>query len=481
MTLTVDLQDEALRRALAHRYELADLLGEGGMGRVYRAHDLRLDRPVAVKVLHPHRSMDDVARARFVREARIAARLSHPHVIPVHGVHVSRDIIFYVMAYVEGYNVRQRIAAEGPLGAAEVVRLLRETASALAYAHARGVIHRDVKPDNILIEQASNRALVADFGIARLGSPTTSRPDRVVGTPEFISPEQIGGAPADARSDIYALGVVGYFALAGRVPFSGRHDYDTLALHVTAPVPSLAAAAPQVPSRLARVIEHCLQKNPADRFQSGETLVAALAELDEPRGAPLAVRAFVTASRDLSGPALAYGTVLGAVAAPLVLELVARTSWVLRSFGAALGLLALAFPIVYMQLRVRRLLVAGHTRDDLLDAIAGNLARRREELAFVYGDRLTAFERGTRFIAWLGVAAMAMGVAAGFRTIPGLPPDMAPLLTVTAGSIALLAAIVSRARTEQRTAPRAERRLRFWRGPLGRLLFRFAALGMERR
>src|ERR1041384_1177237 len=393
MAQALDDNFQVLQRALADRYELDCELGRGGMGRVYLARELQLDRPVALKVLLPERAMDPGARERFVREARIAARLSHPHVIPIFSVEELEAVVFYAMAYIEGYTVEQRIRSAGRLAPAEVVRLLRETAWGLAYAHARGVIHRDIKPDNILIERETHRVLVTDFGIARLGTTGSTGPV-LLGTPEFISPEQVSGKAADARSDIYALGVVGYYALTGRLPFDGPDETANLSKHVCTPVPTLAREAPWVPRHLARVIERCLHKDPDARYQSGEALVEALAQLEHPLTAPLAVRAFFMASRQLSGPSLLYGAIMGGGLAPLLLEW--TTQPMLRLRLAAVGLLA---PLGCMAWRVRRLIEAGYDRDDLVGAIASDLARRREELAFTYGTAPSKLETRLRLAA----------------------------------------------------------------------------------
>src|SRR5256886_4524726 len=220
------------------------------------------------------------------------------------------------MAYVDGDTLGRRVRQRGPLPHDAAARLLEEVARALAYAHDRGVVHRDVKPDNILLDLATGRALVSDFGIARVGSDTTTGPQRVVGTAEFMSPEQVLGERVDPRSDLYSLGVVGFFALSGELPFGGPDDMSVLARHVSEPPPPLASVAPGVPPRLAATIDRCLAKDPGARFPNGEALAAVLAAALDRRAA-VAVRAFVTEARHLSTSALLYGA-FAAIALPLL-------------------------------------------------------------------------------------------------------------------------------------------------------------------
>src|SRR5688572_27610071 len=210
-----------LQAALAGEYSLQRELGRGGMGVVYLARDVQLDRDVAIKVLPSHLARTAESRERFVREARTAAGLSHPHIVPIHRVGEAGGFVFFVMSYVDGETLGERLRTRGPLPPAEAARVLREVAWALAYAHGRGIVHRDVKPDNILLEGGTGRALVTDFGIAHGGAtpgPETE-PGRIMGTAHFMSPEQAADEPIDGRSDLYSLGVVGYVAVSGRLPF----------------------------------------------------------------------------------------------------------------------------------------------------------------------------------------------------------------------------------------------------------------------
>jgi serine/threonine-protein kinase len=202
----------ALQAALAGEYSLQRELGRGGMGIVYLARDVQLDRDVAIKVLPSHLARTEASRERFLREARTAAGLSHPHIVPIHRVGESAGFVYFVMSYVEGETLGERLRREGPLPAADATRVLREVAWALAYAHGRGIVHRDVKPDNILLEAGTGRALVTDFGIAHGGANAEIATDRgkIMGTAHFMSPEQAAGEPIDGRSDLYSLGVVGY-------------------------------------------------------------------------------------------------------------------------------------------------------------------------------------------------------------------------------------------------------------------------------
>src|SRR5437773_1959835 len=288
--------------AIAGRYSLERELGRGGMGVVYLAREVRLDRPVAIKLLPPSKATDPKLRERFLREARTAAKLSHPNVIPIHAVEEIGGFVFFAMAYIEGETLTERVRRRGPLAPSEGSRVLRDVAWALAYAHGQGVIHRDVKPDNILIEN-NGRVLVADFGIASVvagaGALATGE---VVGTPEFMSPEQALGEAVDARTDPYSLGIVGYFTCSGALPFEADKATDVLAKQVTEPAAPLASVAPLVPRRLAQAIDRCLAKDPADRPDGPAALAEQLSHaLEQRRELPVALRAFVKHDARLVG------------------------------------------------------------------------------------------------------------------------------------------------------------------------------------
>src|SRR5437870_3471603 len=226
---------------LAGRYSLERELGRGGMGVVYLAREVRLDRLVAIKLLPPGRAGDERLRERFLREARTAAKLSHPHIIPIFAVDEVDAFVFFAMAYVAGETLTERVRRRGPLAPSEAGRVLREVAWALAYAHSQGLVHRDVKPDNIMLEAASGRVLVADFGIAGLVRGAAGLGGgEVIGTPEFMSPEQALGEELDPRSDLYALGVTAFFVFTGRLPFEAASATEVLAKQVTAPPPNVA-------------------------------------------------------------------------------------------------------------------------------------------------------------------------------------------------------------------------------------------------
>ena len=266
-----------LAAALSRRYEIERELGRGGMGIVYLARDLTLDRQVALKVLPAELGARPDIRERFLREAKTAAHLSHPHIVPIYHADEIDGHAFFAMAFVEGESLAQRLTARGPLAPVEAVRYLREVAWALAYAHARGVIHRDVKPENILIEKESGRSLVTDFGIARdKRQEGLTLTGNVLGTVHYMSPEQAAGDFLDGRSDLYALGVVGYYILSGVFPFDADSASAILVAHVTRDAPPLSSVAPSVPEELSAVIDRSLAKDPADRYPSGEDLAEAL-------------------------------------------------------------------------------------------------------------------------------------------------------------------------------------------------------------
>ena len=277
-----------LAAVLGRKYAIERELGRGGMGVVLLARDLQLERPVAIKVLPRERAADATHRQRFLREARTAAKLSHPNIVPTLHADEAGAFAYFTMPYIDGETLADHVRSRGRPAAREALRLLREVAWALAYAHAHGVVHRDIKPENILVERATGRVLVTDFGIAfEAQASRLTGDDHMVGTAAFMSPEQILGRALDGRSDLYSLGVVGYWLLAGQHPFEGAAAPAVLVKHATEPAAPLRTLAPEAPAGLAAAIDRCLAKEPDERWPSGEAFAEALtAAGDELAGVP---------------------------------------------------------------------------------------------------------------------------------------------------------------------------------------------------
>jgi len=272
-----------LTRALGTSYTLEGEIGRGGMGVVFNARDERLKRQVAVKVLPPDLAFREEIRLRFLREAETAARLSHPHIVPIHSVGEGPDgLVYFVMAYVDGESLGAKLKRRGRLPPDEARRIMLETADALGAAHAFGIIHRDVKPDNILLEGSRGRVVVTDFGIAKAlssttGSTTLTATGVAIGTPHYMSPEQAAGdREIDGRSDIYSLGVVAYQMLAGELPFQAPTVPGILMKQITERAPLVTDRRPEVPEDLAACVMRSLEKDPEDRWPTADALRRAL-------------------------------------------------------------------------------------------------------------------------------------------------------------------------------------------------------------
>src|SRR6266850_2144045 len=351
MTESHSLTLHHLRTALSGAYDIEAPIARGGMARVYLARERRLDRPVAIKVLSPDLARDDAWRSRFLGEARTVAQLTHPNIVPIFTVDEIGGFVFFAMAYVAGETLSQRVAARGPL------------------------------------DPATGRALLSDFGIAHasplsrspglLGRPSAPR-GHVIGTAAFMSPEQARGDAVDARSDIYSLGVVGYYALSGRLPFEAATDEALLTKHISAFPPKLATIVPAavVPPRLSQIVDRCLAKEPWARYPDAAALVRAIAQAVAPPAVPLAIRAFLVRSTHLEAPALIHALVTGVGLLPAaVAAWLEPAGGAVRAVATAALALALALPVGVAVVRVRRLLAAGHRRDELVAALTARQAR----------------------------------------------------------------------------------------------------------
>ncbi|MBK5257486.1 MAG: protein kinase [Vicinamibacteria bacterium] len=278
-TGALDALRERLQAAVDDSFQIERLLGRGGMGSVYLAREPALDRLVAIKVLPPDRAQSSDLRERFRREARTAAQLSHPNIVPLLTFGENDGLMYFVMGYVEGEALSAAVRREGRLKSAEAVRVLSELAEALAYAHGRQVVHRDVKPENILLEVPNGVVRLTDFGVARGVSAASSltAEGAVIGTPHYMSPEQAAGrSDVDPRSDIYSMGALAFTLFTGRPPFDGRSVTEILRQHLTRDVPRLRDQVPELPAALDDAVRRCLAKEPSARWSSATEFSRAL-------------------------------------------------------------------------------------------------------------------------------------------------------------------------------------------------------------
>lgn len=453
--------------ALAGRYSIHRELGRGGMGIVYLAREVHLDRSVAIKLLPPERAAQAPLRQRFLREARLAAGLSHPNIIPIHSVEDAGDFVFYVMAFVDGETLAQRVQKRGPLPPSEASRILREVAWALASAHAQGLVHRDVKPDNILIERASGRVLVTDFGIAAAAGDAG---DGISGTPEFMSPEQALGGDIDARSDLYGLGATAFFALTGRLPFEGTSSTEILARQVTEIPPPLASIGVTVPRKLAMLVDRCLAKPPDHRPASAQALAEQLGlSLEQRRELPAALRAFVKRSGRLDGG----GTLIS------LFLLLSASIIIAALFGTTAGFAKLLFgvtavPFGYLVFTARRLSLLGFTHQDLDPAFKSEIEQAREELSVGNPSGPSAFERFLPPLMKMGAGALAASTI-GLFLGPSFPfwQAAASMFGLAAGTT-LISSVAWLALQQRRRDVDTEFWAKLWMGNIGKLAFSVA-------
>ena len=460
---------------MAGRYAVERELGRGGMGIVFLARDLSLDRLVAIKLLPPALAAVPDRRARFVREARIAARLSHPNIVPIHSVEESDGLVFFVMGYVAGETLGERTRRLGRLPAVEVTPIVREVAWALAYAHRQGVVHRDVKPENILLERDGGRAMVTDFGIAQVSGDAAETPaGQVVGTARAVSPEQAAGEPVDGRSDLYSLGVTAYLAATGSWPFDGESAAEVLAKHLTQPAAPVLTVRPDLPAPLAAAIDRCLAKAPEDRFASGEELAAALgsslpALVTTPVPVARAARELFEVGTDLGG----YGSVLLLV---VVFNLVTRFYHPFGEVDVFLGLVNWGIGLAMVALTGVRKVTAFHAIRDAIrrgygfeDIRAALLGPDEEREPVSLGGKLAA--AAGWLAAFLGAGVAWYWVATAGNHWQGLVQILADLV------VSFLPLSVGRWAAARLTAPSPDGPgfwNRFWAGRVGRWMVRLA-------
>jgi len=471
-----------LQTAVAGRYSLERELGRGGMGIVYLARDVSLDRLVAIKLLPPELAGRPALRERFLREARTAARLSHPNIVPIHAVEESGRLVWFVMAFVPGESLGQRLRARGTVPPVEATRILRDIAWALSYAHTQGVIHRDVKPDNILLEAGGRRALIADFGIAAPVEGGGDSAERIVGTVAYLSPEQASGERVDGRSDLYSLGVVGYCTLAGRLPYPVTRLSELVLRQLAAAPPALASVAPHLPRALCRAIDRTLAPLATARFQTGEEFANALEQLgSSSTELPAPFRVWIQKGNQRRSPVMLLILMWGLPSLVGIVFAIAGRD----EFGAATAMSVLLALVVTVPalvvlsarlLHTRRLLAAGYSHADLILALEQHVEQRREELAFEHGNTPstlgTVVNGGILVALVVGIGALIAGGALGY-------PAAGPMIMT--GSIALTGALLlgalrniipgARAGARDRWAEFA---LRFWKGRFGQWLTRLA-------
>ncbi len=463
-----------LQTALAGRYLLERELGRGGMSIVFLARDLALERPVAVKLLPPLLAENPELRGRFLQEARTAARLSHPHIVAIHAVEELGSMVCFMMAYIPGPTLAERVRAEGPLPALEVARIVREIAWALAYAHQQGVVHRDVKAENILLERGSGRAMITDFGIAQIESTGGVRTPAgsLRGTVRYMSPEQSRGDPLDGRSDLYSLGLTAFLALTGRLPFESEQGAALLLLKSTEAPPPVALLRRDAPSPLAAAIDRCLALAPADRFPTAEALAEAIGQVHALEATPAVLQKLV---REITGIGVDIG---GFASLALVAILVQSVTRDFLGFGFfyTLGLCSLMLGLTSIRGLGAFRLIREAARDgwELGDVEAA----ARREIPRLAGPT-SSITPAARTGLWALMIAAAVGLWLGPREWIQL--DSHWILTAIAEMLCLAAPLAAgrwlAAGLEQRKDGKLGPFTRFFFRFKGGWLFRLAGLG----
>jgi serine/threonine-protein kinase len=473
-----------LRAKLGDRYDIDRELGRGGMGAVYLARDRRLNRPIALKVLPEDLAGTPALRDRFLRETRTAASFSHPNIVPVYSIEEGDGLLAYAMAYVEGESLAERVKRAGPLTVRETVKLLQDTGYALAYAHGRGVVHRDIKPDNIMLERASGRAMLMDFGISRgiAAAPAgatqaLTRIGEVVGTPEYMSPEQATGDDVDGRSDLYSLGLTAYFALTGHPAITGDTTGKILARQITEQVPAIQSLRPDTPQALAAAIDRCVMKDPTDRFQTGEELVETLdaAKLSGPE-IPLSIRML---HQELGS------TSMVAVFSIIIVFMMANSE---SGFAGDMSLLLIILisvvitRITQTMREVGRIATSGFTSEEINNGLRAVLAERDQRRLELAQDPVVRRARTRTIVAAIAQVALAFAfMVFVFKVYRHPRADGLGYTTTWPGGLFVLVAMVLfgvglallfRSPFRASFGERLYRLL--WLGPIGRGVVRFS-------
>ncbi len=416
---------ERLARALGDQYKLGPEIGRGGMGVVFRAVDTRLRRDAAIKVLPPELSYRDDLRERFTREAQLAGGLSHPNIVPIYDVGESEGLVWYEMAFVDGESVRARVERDGPLTEPQTRRIIREVAWALGYAHARGIVHRDIKPDNILLESGTGRALVTDFGIAKMAEGDSATvPGTVLGSLMYMAPEQATGEDdVDGRADIYSLGLCGHFMLGGRPPFEKATVITVAARIATGATPDFDEIEQPIDPAFRRLLERCVAADPDERWQDSEAILDALGpQALAPRPAPASIRRLV---RDfMLVPTLGFLV--------LVINVVTDDPTV----GEFIGWMAIALSVNF-GITLRKFTERGFRWPDLREALDMEIGRQAEELEATGAlrDRFKALMYISApvglFVEGLANSNLAFPLVMAFAILVGLPGAWVTVKIVT--------------------------------------------------
>jgi serine/threonine-protein kinase len=439
------------------------------MGIVYLARDIALERPVAIKLLPPALAAQPELRERFLREIRTAAGLSHPNIVPIFSVEERDGLVFYAMGFVDGETLAERVRRAGPLPPSEGARVLQEAAWALSYAHGRGIVHRDVKPDNILIEHATGRAFLTDFGIAHLASSTMTAAGVSLGTPQFMSPEQAAGEEVDGRSDIYSLGIVGYAALTGKVPFDASTVQAILAMHLTKAPPTIESLRPGVPRRLAEVVERCLAKDRDERWASAEELTSALQRTQAAQVAEVApqVRSFLRFAENQT-------MVLTILLSFVPIMILARPS--LPGVMAMWFIATTAIVVAQLRSRAGVLLREGFGYDDVRAALTLELRQRAEDRELLHSELAAATAGRSRkrylILVAAGILFIALGLNLARHSHIDTPRGSVAMAAMAAGIFLVIMPVATRnGRFLHRERGCARLVARLWEGWFGRAIF----------